>query len=165
MSEALYSPEQIALGLQMSGAPGSVTQAAGLGNLGPSSADMALWREQLLARTPAPAAGLAAPQAPAYYNPTTNQMFAGGQAFSVRDVQSALRGAQALTPSPAPQGAGWEPITATNYAEYIQSLSTPRGFLENVGIGARGAVGGLVGGVGRGLQMLGATEAGPAIAG
>ncbi len=109
MSEFFYTPDQIALGLELSTAPASVTQAAGLGNLGPSAADFAALREQTLSRaaTSAGARGLEAPQATAYFNPTTNQMFAGGKAFDVRDVQSALSGAQALAPSPPPLGAGW----------------------------------------------------------
>ena len=167
MSEFFYTPDQIALGLELSTAPASVTQAAGLGNLGPSAADFAALREQTLSRaaTSAGARGLEAPQATAYFNPTTNQMFAGGKAFDVRDVQSALSGAQALAPSPPPLGAGWQPITQQNYAEYIQSLGAPRGIGENLVLGARGAIGGFVSGIGRGAEMVGATNVGPAIAG
>jgi hypothetical protein len=171
MSGYLYSEEDITRGLALTGAPLSTTQATGLGGLAPSSADWAAFREQTLARTGASAgaAGLRAPsaqQAPAYYNPTTNQMFAGDQTFDIRDVNTALQVNQrGLTPGAAPQGAGWEPISQQDFSGYLAGLAERRGTGELLARGARAAVGNLVTGVGRGAEMLGATNVGPTIAG
>lgn len=168
MSDLFYSPDQIALGLEISGAPRSVTQASGLGGLAPSQADWATFREQTLGRVGAGTAGLAAPPtqgASAYYNPVTNQMFAGGRAFDIRDVGSALQASQALTPSAPPPGAGWQPLTQRGFTDYLAGFSERRGTGELLARGGRAAVGGLIGGVGRGIEMLGAPETGAAIAG
>ena len=170
MSDLFTAQDRLALGLELSGAPRSVTQATGLGNLAPSSADWAALQQAtvgqvagLLQTPPAPRTGEQGFSA--YFNPGTNQMFAGGRAFDVRDVGSALQAAQALTPSPPPPGGGWQAMNQRNYADYIASLSEPRGTGELLARGARGVVGGLVGGVGRGIEMLGAPETGGAIAG
>jgi hypothetical protein len=170
MSDFLYSQEDITRGLALSGSPLSATQATGLGGLAETSADQALLRDELLAasraRTAAP--GLRVPtasQAPAYYNPTTNQLFAAGRTFDIRDVNNALGALQqGLTPSPAPQGAGWEPLSGTEFAGFVESLGRPRGTGELLARGTRAFAGGLVGGVGRGIEMLGAPETGGAIA-
>jgi len=153
------TPDELAQG----GARGGL--ASGLTSLGPSAADFATLRDEALARI-APSAGtpgLIPPEAPAYYNPTSNQMFAGGRAFDVRDVGSALQAAQNLTPSAPPPGAGWQPLTGQTYSEFVQSLGRPRGIGENLTLGARGVAGGVVSGVGALAEMAGATGVGPAI--
>ena len=169
MSDLFYSPEQIALGLEASGAPRSVTQATGLGGLAPSAADQAAFQERILRQVDVGLQGLRAPAADAgfsaYFNPTTNQMFAGGRAFDPRDVGSALQASQALAPSAPPAGGGWQPLTQRDYANYVAGFSERRGTGELLARGGRAAVGGLVGGVGRGIEMLGAPQTGGAIAG
>jgi hypothetical protein len=166
MSDLFYSPEQIALGLDASGAPRSVTQATGLAGLAPSTADQAAFQEQVLRRVSTGLQGMRAPAptASAYYNPTTDQMFAGGRAFDARDVGSALQAGQALSPSAPPPGAGWQPLTQRGFSDYVAGFSERRGTGELLARGARAAVGGLVGGVGRGVEMLGAPETGRGIA-
>ena len=168
MSDLFYSPEQIALGLEATSAPRSVTQATGVAGLMPSTADQAAFQEQVLQRVNVGLQGLRAPSAPgasAYFNPTTNQMFAGGRAFDIRDVGSALQASQALTPSAPPPGAGWQPLTQRGFTDYLAGFSERRGTGELLARGGRAAVGGLIGGVGRGIEMLGAPETGAAIAG
>jgi hypothetical protein len=156
--------------------PGSTTAAAGLAGVqrGIQGSDvfalqqLAVRQIEGIAPPPAPRSA-PAPEPTAYFSPSTGKMFAGGIAFDQRDVQSAFRAAQQFTAAggarPPTDVPDWQPLSRTSYDTYLTELRTPRGFFENVGIGARGAVGGLVGGVGRGLQMLGATETGPAIAG
>jgi hypothetical protein len=160
----------------ISPAPGSTTAAAGLAGVqrGIQGSDVFALQQlavrQIEGIAPPPAPRTApAPEPTAYFSPSTGKMFAGGIAFDQRDVQSAFRAAQQFTAAggarPPTDVPDWQPLSRTSYDTYLTELRTPRGFFENVGIGARGAVGGLVGGVGRGLQMLGATETGPAIAG
>lgn len=170
MSDLFTAQDRLALGLELSGAPRSVTQEMGLGNLGPSSADWAALQQAtvgqvagLLRAPPAPRAGEQGFSA--YYNPTTNQMFAGGRTFDARDVGSALQAAQALTPSPPPPGGGWQAMNQRNYADFIAGLAEPRGTGELLARGARSFVGGTVSGVGRAAEMLGAPGVGGTIAG
>ena len=176
MSGLYYPPGELSESMGITPNPGSATAAAGLAGVqrGVQGSDVFALQQQVMrgmeASAPPPAPRAApAPEATAFFSPSTGKMFAGGMAFDQRDVQSAFRAAQQFTaaggvrpPSDVPD---WQPLSRSSYETYLTELRTPRGFLENVGIGARGAVGGLVGGVGRGLQMLGATEAGPAIAG
>lgn len=173
MSGLFLTPDQMAqnAGLYLSadelaqsaGARGGL--ASGLTQLGPSADSFAALRDQSLARI-APSAGtpgLLPPEAPAYYNPSTNQMFAGGKAFDVRDVGSALQAAQNLTPSAPPPGAGWQPLTGRTYGEFVQSLGQRRGTGELLTRGARSVAGGLVGGVGALAEFAGATDVGGAL--
>lgn len=182
-----YAPLELAESLAMPVAPESATQASGLGNLGAAgdvygittvggnAGDIYGLTQQAMQRTaalapPLPAPPTAAPEGTgtAFYSPSTGKMFAGGMAFDERDVQSALRAAQQFTaatgarpPSDVPD---WQPISRVAYENYLTGLSAPRGFGENLVLGARGAVGGLVSGIGRGAEMLGSTTVGPAIA-
>jgi hypothetical protein len=176
MSGLYYAPTELEASLGMERQPESVTQGAGLQNLGPSAADIiGLQRDiqrQTLALAPPPAplemAG-AAPTPSAFFSPSTGQMFAGGRTFNQRDVQSALAAAQQFTAAagmrPPAEVQDWQPVSRNEFDAYINSLSQRRGTGELLARGARAAVGGIVGGVGRGIEMLGAPETGRTIAG
>jgi hypothetical protein len=166
----LFPPSDAQLGLGITGAPGSVTQASGLGGLGPSPAEAAAG----VAMPPLPPLPpLPAPPAPATprpfigFSPGENKLYAGGRAFSPEDVQSALQANQGLggsTQRPTNAPADLQQLSPQAYGAYLEGLRERRGFLGNVALGARGAAEGLIGGVGRGLEIAGATDTGPAIA-
>lgn len=174
MSGLYYPQDGLSTSLGITNEPESVTQGSGLQNLTPSNADVYALQQQVQQRMGLRAPPEPAPQAPAappvaYYSPTTNQMFAGGRAFSARDVQSALTAGQQFDAGaglrPPPVAPDWQPVTRGQYNLFLSGLSEPRGAGELLARGARGVVGGLVGGVGRGVEMLGATDVGGAIAG
>jgi hypothetical protein len=174
MSGLYYPQGSLETSLGFDRSPESVTQGAGLQNLGPSAADIYGLQQQVQSGI----ASLAPPPAPppptastggsgVFYSPSTGQMFAGGTAFDTRDVQSALLaasqprlGAAATPPSNVPD---WQPLSRTAFQEYISSLSRPRGTGELLVSGARGVAGGVVSGFGALAEMAGATEVGPAI--
>ena len=98
-----------------------------------------------------------------YYSPSTDRYAAGGMEFGATEYDVALRAMENLqAPTPAP-GGDFQRIPASTLAAYRQSISEARGPMGNLAIGARNVGEGLVGGVGRGLQMLGAEEAGQAL--
>lgn len=178
MTGLYYAPSELETSLGMERRPESVTQASGLNNLGPSAGDIFALQQDIqrgtmaLAPPPAPVAPamLGAPSAPpAYYSPSTGQMFAGGRTFNQRDVQSALAAAQQFTEAaatgmrPPSEVSDWRPMTRGQFDTYLGGLSERRGTGELLVRGGRAAVGGLVGGVGRGIEMLGAPETGRAI--
>ncbi len=174
MSGLYYPQGSLETSLGFDRSPESVTQGAGLQNLGPSAADIYGLQQQVQSGI----ASLAPPPAPppptastggsgVFYSPSTGQMFAGGTAFDTRDVQSALLaasqprlGAAATPPSNVPD---WQPLSRTAFQEYISSLSRPRGTGELLVSGTRGVAGGVVSGFGALAEMAGATEVGPAI--
>lgn len=173
MSGLYYPQDGLSTSLGITTEPESVTQGSGLQNLTPSIADVSALQQQVQQRMGLLAPPAPAPRAPAappvaYYSPTTNQMFAGGQTFSTRDVRSALTAGQQFEAGaglrPPPVAPDWQPITRGQYDLFLSGLSEPRGTGELLARGARGVVGGLVGGVGRGIEMLGAPETGGAIA-
>jgi hypothetical protein len=180
MAGLLYPSNDIELAYGISRDPGSVTQANGLGNLAPSSADAAV---QLQAAQKSMADTMQAagaqisrqaadkiPQQPGgqiLFDQATNKMFAGGSVFDPGDVNAAFTAAQRLNdPTPPPQGFNGTRLTPEGYRDYLNQLSSNRGFMGNLGIGVQNTVGALVGGTGRVLETTGiAPETGAAIAG
>lgn len=172
-----YAPSELEVGMAMAREPESITQATGLGGLAPSAADVAALRQQTVAsmgdvaktftpKTPIKgAAGAPAAQPTILYDPGTNRMFAGGQVFDAADVQSALGAYQNLDVAAAPpQGFTGRPLSRRGYEQYIEGLRAPRSVTEKLALGGRATAEGIVGGIGRGLEIAGATETGPAIA-
>lgn len=168
----LYAPSELELSLGINRAPENSTEAAGLSAL--NAGDIYGMQQQVMRSTAALQSGVAPPAPPqpeaqAYFSRSTGKMFAGGMAFDERDVQSAFRAAQQFTAAagarPPQDVADWQPLSRAGYEAYLNELRAPRGVGENLILGARGAVGGFVSGIGRGAEMLGATTVGPAIAG
>ena len=171
MSGLYYPGLETSLGIGAQ--PETPMAGAGLQNLAPSAADvygltLGMQSGMLASIAPPPAPREPQVSAGAYYSPSTDKMFAGGMAFDARDVQSAFRAAQQFSAAPSARPPSevrdWQPLSRTGYEAYLSELRAPRGVGENLVLGARGAVGGLVSGVGRGLEMLGSTSVGPAIA-
>lgn len=171
MSGLYYPGLESSLGIE--GQPAAPMSGVGLQNLAPSAVDIFALQQGLEAQmlsTIAPPPAPRAPQVPAgaFYSPSTDKMFAGGMAFDARDVQSAFQAAQQFSAAPGARPPSevrdWQPLSRTGYEAYLSELRAPRGIGENLILGARGAVGGVVSGVGRGLEMLGSTNVGPAIA-
>jgi hypothetical protein len=168
----LYAPSELELSLGINRAPENSTEAAGLSAL--NAGDIYGMQQQVMRSTAALQSGVAPPapaqpEAQAYFSRSTGKMFAGGLAFDERDVQSAFRAAQQFTsaagarpPSDVPD---WQPLSRAGYEAYLNELRAPRGIGENLVLGARGAIGGFISGIGRGAEMVGATDVGPAIAG
>lgn len=168
----LYAPSELELSLGINRAPENSTEAAGLSAL--NAGDIYGMQQQVMRSTAALQSGVAPPAPPqpeaqAYFSRSTGKMFAGGMAFDERDVQSAFRAAQQFTAAagarPPQDVADWQPLSRAGYEAYLNELRAPRGIGQNLILGARGAVGGFVSGIGRGAEMLGATTVGPAIAG
>jgi hypothetical protein len=93
------------------------------------------------------------------FSPSTNKMFVGGMTFDRGDVGSAVQAqsllGQAPQPAPANVATDWQPVSPQAYNQYIQNLKTPRGFGENVALGARGLAEQTIGGVGDILSTIG----------
>lgn len=152
--------------------PGSVTQTAGLSGLEQSTADVATMRSQVLGRMGALGReGMA--QQPVIqqniaYSPSTKKYWVNDTLVDTGDIASMMQGAARTTapgqPAPGNVARDWVPITQQDFARTVAQLKQPRGFLENVGLGAAGAVEGLVGGVGRTLELMGAPSVGKPIA-
>jgi hypothetical protein len=152
--------------------PSATSSAAGMGvrALRTNIADAAIMQDPFARLSPVvePRERIAQPAARSgvFYNPATDQFSVGGQEFGSRDYDLALQAAsQRGQPAPAPIGAGWQRIADSDFDQYLSSISEGRGILGNLGAGARITGEAFVGGVGRGLQMLGAEEAGQALVG
>jgi hypothetical protein len=148
-------------------AAGSPSNSIGLGNLAPNRADAAVQGERAVPGGAARRAlqSLAAPSAATaqqFFYPETGQIYSGGRLFAKDDVASALAEPLAEAPPPPPGGV---PLPAESYARYIQSFGERRTTGQLLGLGVRQAAEGIVGGVGAGLELAGATEVGPAIRG
>lgn len=186
MAGLTFSPSTLETALAVPQDPDSITQAAGLAGVGPSSADIVKARDQGFAdlqttaqavagmrRPPAAAAGAAPaganPQSIIAFSPSANKFYAGGLTFSPDDVPSALRASQQLTqptpPAPGNIAGDWQFVSPQDFGQYVQGLGVRRGAGANFMLGLRGGVESAVGGVGRLAELAGATEAGPAIAG
>ena len=99
-----------------------------------------------------------------YYSPSRDRYAAGGVEFDSGEYDLALQASQNLgAPTTPSAGPDWRRIPATTFQAYMNSAAEGRGFLGNVGMGFRDVGEGLVGGAGRGLQMLGAEGAGQAL--
>jgi len=89
-----------------------------------------------------------------YYNPTLDRYSIGGVEFGSREYDVALRAEELLQRGDiAPQGGGWRGVPAGEYAAYLNDITSPRSMLGSLGMGARSVGEGIIGGIGRGLQM------------
>lgn len=111
------------------------------------------------------AAGPSAAAPSVLYSPSLGRFSVGGVEFGRDEYDVALQSPQLLNRPNQPQtpAGDWQSVDATQYSQYLQSIGEGRGFLGNVGMGFRDVGEGVVGGVGRGLQMLGAEGAGQAL--
>jgi len=180
MAGLLYPSNDIELAYGAARDPGSVTQANGLGNLAPSSADAAVQLQaaqrsmadafsaagaqigrQAIEKTPQQSGGQI------LFDQASNKMFAGGSVFDPGDVNAAFTAAQRLgDPTPPPQGFTGTRLTPEGYNDYLNQLASNRGFGGNFMQGVQNTAGALVGGVGRVLETTGiAPDTGKAIAG
>ena len=169
----VYPNSDLEVGLGLSRSPDSIAQDFGIRSLAQSTADVKALNEQQLQSMPeairGAAGGIGRMSPPAQptimYDPTSNKMFAGGQVFDANDVRSAMAASQNLNVQAAPPpGFAGQSITPDTYRTYMQNLATPRSFGQDLALGARQALESTVGGIGRGLELAGATEVGPAIA-
>jgi hypothetical protein len=148
-------------------AAGAPSNSIGLGNLAPNRADTAVQGERAVPGGTARRAlqALSAPPAATaqqFFYPETGQIYSGGRLFNRDDATSAFAAPLAEAPPPPPGGV---PLSAESYGRYLQSFGERRTTGELLGLGVRQAAEGLIGGVGAGLELAGATEVGPAIRG
>ena len=172
-----FSPGTLETALQIAQEPESVVQASGLAGVGPSSADIALMPQQAMQGLQQTAAQSLAtmrqppsPQSIIAFSRSANKFYAGGMTFSPDDVPSALQASQRLAqptpPAPGNVAGDWEFVSPQEFGQYMQGLRAPRGFGENLALGARGAAEATVGGLGRLAEVTNiAPETGRAIAG
>lgn len=158
------------VGLRVPSAPrqGDPATRMGLGNLQDTQADQLVggggdyvpgkYAMESVGRIKAPKV------APAYFREATNEMFAGDRPFAAEDVRSALESSAAPT-TQAPTGEGWTPLPESSYRQYLNSLTERRTTGELLGRGVRQVGETTLGGIGAGLELAGATEAGPALRG
>ena len=158
------------VGLRVPSAPrqGDPATRMGLGNLQDTQADTlvgggeayvpAKYAMESVGRIKAPKV------APAYFREATNEMFAGDRPFAAEDVRTALESSSAPT-TQAPTGEGWTPLPESSYRQYLNSLTERRTTGELLGRGVRQVGETTLGGIGAGLELAGATEAGPALRG
>jgi hypothetical protein len=101
-----------------------------------------------------------------YYNQSQDRYSVGGTEFGSSEYDVALSAGQNLNaPGAAPVGPDWRRISDAEYRNYLAGVTEGRGFFGNIGMGLRNVGEGVVGGTGRGLQMLGAEGAGQALVG
>jgi len=159
-------------------------QSAGLGALPPATgitlADIELEHQQALNRIaglgaasaprlrPPPEAGKQMTPGPGiYYSPGLDRFAVGDIEFGRQDYDIALQAAPQAgqrTGSPTTPG-DWRRISQREFQGYLNTISEGRGFFGNLGAGAQITGEAVVGGIGRGLQMLGAEQAGQALVG
>ena len=101
--------------------------------------------------------------ATAYFNASTNEMFAGDRQFSADDTRSALTASQSPGNTTKPVGPGWTALPEGAYGDYVASFAQRRGKMELIGRGFGDVAEGTIGGVGALMEFAGATEAGPAV--
>jgi len=172
MADPFLAQSELGRSLEALPSPGSVTQTPGLSGLAPSLADLAVMQQQTIGEIAALGRGGTA-QRPAIqqniaYSPSTKKYWVNDTLADTADVSSLLRGQSRLTapgqPAPGNVAQDWVPVTTQQYTSLIGQLSQRRGVLENVGIGAAGALEGLVGGIGRVVEIAGAPSVGKPIA-
>ena len=100
-----------------------------------------------------------------YYSPTTDRYAAGGMEFGATEYDQALRAMENIQAPTAAPGGDFQRIPPSTLEAYRQSLGEGRGFLGNVGMGFRDVAKGVVGGLGRGAQMIGDDTLGNALVG
>ena len=148
----------------------------GVRGIQPSLADVEVERQQALNRI----AGLGASTAPRiqpppqsamrpgpgiYYSPSTDRFSVGGVQFGRKEYDVALKSPSFMEQEAPPPGGDFRRISPVEYYGYLSSISEGRGIFGGLAVGARNVGEGLVGGTGRGLQMLGAEGAGQALVG
>lgn len=163
---------------------GDPSTQMGVGNIGPTQADAAVFGEMIregagLKRVPAgtDVAGSAAPEglgltggAATYvpYSPSAQKFWIGGRLVDATNPLEVEEGSkllgQPLQPAPSDIATDWVPMSPAAYGQYVTKLKTPRGFGANVGLGARGLAEQTIGGVGDILTAAGAPAVGKPIA-
>ena len=155
----------------------------GVGSLGPTQADAAVFGEMLresagLKRVPAgtDVAGSAAPEplAPSGgvssipYSPSAQKFWIGGRLVDATNplevAASEPLAGRPSAPAPSEVAADWIGLSPQAYGQYVSKLKTPRGFGANVGLGARGLAEQTIGGVGDILSTVGAPSIGEPVA-
>lgn len=112
------SPALTAMDLEPTGNPYDPQPNIGLGNIGPTMADVATLGESLYRESQFDMPDLAQPKAPSgpqvLFSPSTNKMFVNGAIFDADDAQSALDAKSYLTRppvlAPAQEAPDWEQI-------------------------------------------------------
>jgi hypothetical protein len=162
ITPGLQPPRPDILGL----APGS-----GIRALQSTLADVEVQRQQALNRIAglgaAPALQQPQPQPPRtgmYYNPSLDRFSVGGREFGREDYDVALQAPSfAGQAAPPPEGAGWRPMSPQEYQNYLSTISEGRGLFGNLRVGLQQTAEGILGGTGRGLEMLDAEGIGGAL--
>jgi len=139
----------------------------GLGNLQSTRSDVAIERERALSNLLRGAPEQRRPQmqpfSGIYYDPSRNRYSVGGEEFGAEEYNRALETRPIIGQQGQPTTPGnWQPVSLTEYQSYLNSLAEGRK-LGNIGMGFRDVGEAVVGGVGRGLQMLGAEGVGGAL--
>jgi len=171
-----YPYSNLEVGMAIAREPRSATQAMGLGGLAPTTADIAGLREQALSSMyemgQEAIANIRQPPAPQNtiaYSPSTQKYWVNSALVDATSpmelAQSGSLFNQPARPAPMDVATDWQPTSREAIAQRVSNLRQPRGTLENLGLGLRGAAESTIGGVGRGLEIAGATEFGPAVAG
>ena len=89
-----------------------------------------------------------------YYNPALDRYSIGGVEFGSREYDVALNAGEYLQRGDVPpQGVGWQAIAPGEFEAYLNDITSPRSILGSLGMGARSVGEGIIGGIGRGLQM------------
>ena len=121
-------------------APYDPMSGIGLGNLGPSIADMATMGEQLVKTNEFRLPEIKQPPSIAF-SPSKNELFVNGMRFSADDATSALE-AESLAGGPGTglptDTADWVSISPQAYGQFLQSIKNPsswRLFKKNFGRG------------------------------
>jgi hypothetical protein len=162
---------------------GDPSTQMGVGNIGPTQADAAIFGEMLrenagLKRVPAgtDVAGSAAPEplapsggmASIPYSPSTQKFWIGGRLVDATNplevAASEPLAGRPSAPAPSEVAADWIGLSPQAYGQYVSKLKTPRGFGANVALGARGLAEQTLGGVGDILSTVGAPSVGEPIA-
>jgi hypothetical protein len=149
-------------------APYDPMSSVGLGNLGPSIADMATMGDQLVKTNEFRLPTIKQPPSIAF-SPSKNELFVNGMRFSADDATSALE-AESLAGGPGTglpsDTADWVSISPQAYGQFLQSIKNPsswRLFKKNFGRGVDALqmiAGGAVQGIGdltgsQGLEAAG----------
>lgn len=172
-----YPYSNLEVGMAIAREPRSATQAMGLGGLAPTTADIAGLREQSLSsmyqmgqEAIAELRQPPAPQNAIAYSPSTQKYWVNNALVDATSpmelAQSGSLFNQPARPAPAEIAADWQPTSKEAIAQRVANLRQPRGVLANIGLGLTSDLPETtIGGLGRTLELAGATELGPAIAG
>lgn len=172
-----YPYSNLEVGMAIAREPRSATQAMGLGGLAPTTADIAGLREQSLSsmyqmgqEAIAELRQPPAPQNAIAYSPSTQKYWVNSALVDATSpmelAQSGSLFNQPARPAPTDIATDWQPTSKEAIAQRVANLRQPRGVLANIGLGLTSDLPETtIGGLGRTLELAGATEFGPAIAG